>query len=125
MSALDRLRLHYSRDPVGKLRRVQRRFWATPQRPERAIKPRRFRRRPIVPVMAALAAVTLYLGIANTYPTLPAVALNYVTDYFTYFPNCTAARAAGAAPIYRGQPGYRPALDRDNDGIACELWPRR
>nr|WP_231497329.1 excalibur calcium-binding domain-containing protein [Arthrobacter sp. MA-N2] len=37
-----------------------------------------------------------------------------------YYANCTAARAAGAAPIYRGQPGYRSALDRDNDGIACE-----
>lgn len=37
-----------------------------------------------------------------------------------YYPNCAAARAAGAAPIYRGQPGYRSALDRDNDGIACE-----
>ncbi|MCL2737150.1 MAG: excalibur calcium-binding domain-containing protein [Propionibacteriaceae bacterium] len=22
--------------------------------------------------------------------------------------------------MYRGQPGYRPALDRDGDGIACE-----
>lgn len=37
-----------------------------------------------------------------------------------YFPNCDAARAAGRAPIRRGEPGYRPALDRDNDGIACE-----
>jgi Uncharacterized protein conserved in bacteria len=37
-----------------------------------------------------------------------------------YYKNCDAARAAGAAPIYRGQPGYRPALDRDNDGVACE-----
>ncbi|MEY2570724.1 MAG: hypothetical protein QOE63_1074 [Acidimicrobiaceae bacterium] len=37
-----------------------------------------------------------------------------------YYANCTAARNAGAAPIYRGQPGYRAALDRDNDGIACE-----
>lgn len=37
-----------------------------------------------------------------------------------YYANCTAARAAGAAPIYRGQPGYAPKLDRDNDGIACE-----
>ncbi|WP_405421624.1 excalibur calcium-binding domain-containing protein [Pseudonocardia alni] len=24
------------------------------------------------------------------------------------------------APLYRGDPGYRSALDRDNDGIACE-----
>ena len=31
-----------------------------------------------------------------------------------------AAREAGAAPIYQGQPGYRAALDRDKDGVACE-----
>lgn len=37
-----------------------------------------------------------------------------------FYPNCAAARAAGVAPIYRGQPGYRPELDRDRDGIACE-----
>jgi endonuclease YncB( thermonuclease family) len=37
-----------------------------------------------------------------------------------YYRNCSEARAAGAAPIYRGQPGYRPALDRDGDGVACE-----
>jgi len=38
----------------------------------------------------------------------------------TYYRNCAAARAAGAAPLYRGQPGYRPGLDRDDDGVACE-----
>lgn len=37
-----------------------------------------------------------------------------------YYANCTEARAAGAAPIYRGQPGYRSGLDRDDDGVACE-----
>ncbi|WP_414638824.1 excalibur calcium-binding domain-containing protein [Actinophytocola sp.] len=37
-----------------------------------------------------------------------------------YYANCSAARAAGAAPLYRGEPGYRPALDRDDDGVACE-----
>ncbi|WP_112265595.1 excalibur calcium-binding domain-containing protein [Lentzea terrae] len=37
-----------------------------------------------------------------------------------YYANCAAAKAAGAAPLYRGQPGYRAALDRDNDGVACE-----
>ncbi|MGW0037326.1 GmrSD restriction endonuclease domain-containing protein [Gordonia sp. NPDC003376] len=37
-----------------------------------------------------------------------------------YFKNCSQARAAGAAPLYRGQPGYRSALDRDGDGVACE-----
>jgi endonuclease YncB( thermonuclease family) len=37
-----------------------------------------------------------------------------------YFANCAEAKAAGAAPLYAGQPGYRPALDRDKDGVACE-----
>jgi hypothetical protein len=37
-----------------------------------------------------------------------------------YYQNCTAVKAAGAAPLYRGQPGYRAALDRDGDGVACE-----
>ncbi|MEE6294965.1 excalibur calcium-binding domain-containing protein [Georgenia wangjunii] len=36
------------------------------------------------------------------------------------FANCTAARDAGAAPVYRGQPGYGSHLDRDGDGIGCE-----
>lgn len=37
-----------------------------------------------------------------------------------YYPNCAAARAAGAAPVRRGDPGYARHLDRDNDGIGCE-----
>lgn len=36
------------------------------------------------------------------------------------FANCAAARAAGAAPVRRGDSGYSQRLDRDNDGIACE-----
>lgn len=36
------------------------------------------------------------------------------------FKNCTEAREAGAAPVYRGDPGYAPHLDRDNDGVGCE-----
>ncbi|SES22920.1 excalibur calcium-binding domain-containing protein [Corynebacterium cystitidis] len=37
-----------------------------------------------------------------------------------YYANCSEARAAGAAPIYAGEPGYRSKLDRDGDGVACE-----
>lgn len=36
------------------------------------------------------------------------------------FASCTAARAAGAAPVRRGDAGYGRHLDRDNDGIGCE-----
>jgi hypothetical protein len=37
-----------------------------------------------------------------------------------YFGSCKEAKAAGVAPLYRGDPGYRPGLDRDGDGKACE-----
>jgi len=36
------------------------------------------------------------------------------------YENCAAVRAAGAAPLHEGQPGYRSGLDGDKDGIACE-----
>lgn len=41
-------------------------------------------------------------------------------DGTVYYPNCDAARRAGATPILRGQPGYGSHLDRDGDGKACE-----
>ncbi|MGO4203669.1 DUF1524 domain-containing protein [Rhodococcus sp. TAF43] len=36
------------------------------------------------------------------------------------FGSCKEARAAGAAPLRRGEPGYSSKLDRDGDGVACE-----
>lgn len=36
------------------------------------------------------------------------------------FANCAAARAAGAAPVRRGESGYGPHLDGDGDGVGCE-----
>lgn len=37
-----------------------------------------------------------------------------------YYENCSAARAAGATNIRIGEPGYRPKLDGNSDGVACE-----
>lgn len=37
-----------------------------------------------------------------------------------YYSSCAAAKAAGAAPLHAGEPGYRPALDGDRDGVACD-----
>jgi len=42
---------------------------------------------------------------------------------WVFYPNCATARYLGAAPIRRGEPGYRTQLDADNDGIACEPIP--
>ncbi len=52
--------------------------------------------------------------------TAPAYRINPV-----FYRNCSEARAAGAAPIYRGQPGYRSEMDGDGDGIACEPYNGR
>ncbi|NEK57250.1 DUF1524 domain-containing protein [Geodermatophilus sabuli] len=36
------------------------------------------------------------------------------------FADCTAVRAAGAAPIRVGEPGWDTAFDGDGDGVGCE-----
>ena len=42
------------------------------------------------------------------------------TEPEPYYKNCKEVKAAGKAPIYPGDPGFRPQFDRDNDGIGCE-----
>ncbi len=56
----------------------------------------------------------------------PAAALttpiNNAKPRSVYYRYCEDARQAGAAPLFRGHPGYRDALDRDGDGVACEPY---
>ena len=54
------------------------------------------------------------------YPPAPAPEPETAPAQNVYYPNCKAAKAAGAAPLYQGEPGYRAGLDRDQDGVACE-----
>ena len=77
---------------------------------------------------AALAALYLYYAPAGTVapPNGPADTGNPgeagAAETSIFYARCDDARAAGAAPMRRGEPGYRPALDRDSDGIACEPY---
>lgn len=132
MKSLERLRRLYRRDPDRELHLIQGRFRAIRTRPGWAGKTRRLIYRASVPAMGILAATMLYLGVTSAFPQMATLARddlarlpNVTRDDVVFYRNCDAARAAGAAPIYFGQAGYRPALDRDNDGIACEPWPRR
>jgi len=59
-------------------------------------------------------------GGAAATPAVPPAPSAPAAGADVYYANCTAARAAGAAPIHVGQPGYRTALDGDKDGVACE-----
>jgi|tagenome__1003787_1003787.scaffolds.fasta_scaffold20936779_2 hypothetical protein len=54
-------------------------------------------------------------GTATTPPAQEAAAPTGV-----YYANCDDARAHGATNIPAGAAGYRPELDSDSDGIACE-----
>jgi hypothetical protein len=65
-------------------------------------------------IAATARPVTVPLGLARTRPPQPG----------DYWPGCNAARAAGSAPIYQGEPGYREGMDGDGDGIACEPIPQ-
>lgn len=53
-------------------------------------------------------------------PAPPAPAPQPVRAPTQPYASCAQARAAGAAPLYEGDPGYNPRLDRDKDGVACE-----
>jgi hypothetical protein len=39
-----------------------------------------------------------------------------------YYANCREALLDGVVSIKRGEPGYRPPLDADDDGVACEPY---
>jgi hypothetical protein len=62
--------------------------------------------------MSALDPVAVQLGVARA----------RAPQLGDYWPRCAAAKAAGTAPIYAGEPGYRDGLDGDSDGIACEPY---
>lgn len=66
------------------------------------------------------AAATCNGNTSQPAPSAPSTVTPTPPAGEVYYANCDEARRAGAAPIYRGQPGYRPGLDRDNDGVACE-----
>jgi len=53
-------------------------------------------------------------------PPAPTTSVPSVPAADVYYKNCAAVKAAGKAPLLAGQPGYRTALDRDGDGVACE-----
>jgi hypothetical protein len=86
------------------------------------------------PVKVALASAATF-GVAFFYDEAPDVAIDPIDQVRSlgreqappagaYYPGCAAARAAGVAPIYEGEPGYREEMDGDGDGIACEPYPR-
>jgi hypothetical protein len=82
-----------------------------------------------------LAAVPLGLAVGYAWSAIPAAKANFASsaparagrtaeeiEHSVYYARCADAWSAGKAPIFEGQPGYRPELDGDSDGIACEPY---
>jgi hypothetical protein len=78
----------------------------------------------IVICVVIIVLALLSNGLPTTRPTPP----RYPTTHFTvtpnrpthYYKNCREAHADGRWNIPEGDPAYRPALDGDHNGIACE-----
>lgn len=74
---------------------------------------------PYVPAPAAVPTPEpVYTQPAPLVAAVPEVAAPPAASVI--YANCAAAKAAGAAPLYIGGPGYQPKLDGDHDGVACE-----
>ncbi|WP_033894192.1 MULTISPECIES: excalibur calcium-binding domain-containing protein [Streptomyces] len=78
-------------------------------------------------VPAATAVVRITVSAPESEPTpasatKPAPKATAPAPAPAYYENCDAARAAGAAPVEEGDPGYASHLDRDGDGVGCEPW---
>ncbi|THD38349.1 MAG: excalibur calcium-binding domain-containing protein [Sphingomonas sp.] len=111
-------------EPYPNFRRAQRE--GGPYRPSRRRRSAPSKPWSAVDIVAAALTVGAITFLAT--PTLQSVwrtttmssAQIEATEASVYYAGCNEARAAGAAPIYRGSPGYRPEMDGDGDGIACE-----
>ena len=72
-----------------------------------------------VPPTAVPAPIATAVPVPPT-PIPPPPTATRIPQPARTYANCSEVRAAGAAPLYRGDPGYSSRLDRDGDGIACE-----
>ena len=111
-----------------------RRYYRKPYRPGpygRGGGPKRYKRRMSFRDMLFFGAlgVASVIGLGNWLrgdsPNDQALGFSSAVSENVYYRRCADARRAGAAPIYRGQPGYRSGLDADNDGVACEPYRGR
>lgn len=69
----------------------------------------------VVPIAAPVPSTP-----ATTAPAIPTPATTPPAAAAAHYKNCAAVRAAGAAPIHAGDPGWQTKFDADGDGVGCE-----
>jgi hypothetical protein len=92
--------------------------------PDTAVAARPALRRHVVAPTRPVSDAEPYNVVRSAYGSSPPARRsgNARSESSVFYTGCRAVRAAGAAPLYRGQPGYRAGMDGDNDGIACEPY---
>lgn len=81
---------------------------------DRTEKPTRLAERNPTSTPQPLETLTPTATVAPTSTILPTTEPTVVV-----YKDCDAVRAAGKAPLPRGNPGYSKALDRNRDNVAC------
>jgi len=105
--------------------RLKNRFKAVSRRIDRALRLRRLqaglqkRATWIWACLGILGGGYLGLTLASPWP------IGLTVRHLLAANNCAMARLVDLAPAVRGEPGYWARNDADDDGIACEPWPRR
>ncbi|MDO1559607.1 excalibur calcium-binding domain-containing protein [Brevundimonas sp. 2R-24] len=103
----------------ARLRRLNRRFASASRRAER--------RGPLRLSEAVIIGALAIAAMAWARPEAAADAVHRlakINRQLVWYPNCASAHAGGVYSIREGEPGYRPRLDADTDGLACEPPPR-
>jgi hypothetical protein len=116
VEAFSRSRLGMNGEHRG--RELKDRFSAISRRYRRAMQARKWMHRGLI---GAVVGGGVYFAIWMLSPW----SVGTTVRHFAAGVNCKTARAVGLAPAVRGGPGYWSHSDADNDGIACEPWPRR
>lgn len=72
---------------------------------------------------AAPLSVLTFVAVYNFPPvTEEELAARDAVEQSVHYGGCNEVRAAGKAPLYRGDPGYSAHMDGDSDGVACEPY---
>lgn len=77
----------------------------------------------VVALAFAAAALVTQLGIWQFQAANARKAALLTTPVDKVWSGCDEVRAAGLAPLKRGEPGFDSGMDGDNDGLACEARP--
>ena len=73
-----------------------------------------------VALAQGIALVTVFFIMPAMMETPEERAARHAVERSVTYSGCNEVRAAGKAPLHRGEPGYRSNMDGDGDGTACE-----